>query len=53
MDQWKRNNPDRDWVTEEKERHTIKPGADNADMRALEAYVLAQRKGIELNYGKH
>jgi thiosulfate dehydrogenase len=32
MDQWKRNNPDRDWVTEEKERHTIEPGADNSDL---------------------
>ena len=32
MDQWKRNNPDRDWVAEEKERHTLKPGADNSDL---------------------
>jgi hypothetical protein len=32
MDQWKRNNPDSDWVTEEKERHTLKPGADNSDL---------------------
>jgi thiosulfate dehydrogenase len=28
-------------------------GADDPRMRALEAYILAQRKGIELNYGKH
>ena len=28
-------------------------GADDSRMRALEAYILAQRKGIELNYGKH
>ena len=27
--------------------------ADDSRMRALEAYILAQRKGIELNYGKH
>jgi hypothetical protein len=29
MDQWKRDHPDRDWVTEEKERHELKPPADN------------------------
>ena len=29
MEQWKRANPDRDWVTEEKERHKIVPPADN------------------------
>jgi hypothetical protein len=27
--------------------------ADSPNMRALEAYILAQRKGIEMNYGKH
>ncbi|NIO08502.1 MAG: hypothetical protein GTO40_11055 [Deltaproteobacteria bacterium] len=27
--------------------------ADDPRMRALEAYILAQRKGISLNYGKH
>jgi len=26
---------------------------DSAEMRALEAYILAQRKGTPLNYGKH
>jgi len=26
---------------------------DDARMRALEAYIYAQRKGMELNYGKH
>jgi len=26
---------------------------DDPKMRALEAYILAQRKGVELNYGKH
>lgn len=29
----------------------LKP--DSSTMRALEAYILAQRKGTELNYGKH
>jgi cytochrome c len=27
--------------------------ADDARMRALEAYILAQRKGVKLDYGKH
>jgi cytochrome c len=27
--------------------------ADDPRMRALEAYILAQRKGTQLNYGKH
>ena len=26
---------------------------DSAEMRALEAYIIAQRKGTPLNYGKH
>jgi len=26
---------------------------DSAEMRALEAYIMAQRKGVEMNYGKH
>ena len=26
---------------------------DGAKMRALEAYIMAQRKGVEMNYGKH
>jgi len=30
MDQWKRDHPDRDWVAEEKERHMLKPPADNS-----------------------
>lgn len=30
MDQWKRDHPDRDWVEEEKERHELKPPADNS-----------------------
>ena len=30
MDQWKREHPDRDWVSAEKERHEIKPPADNS-----------------------
>ena len=34
LDQWKRKNPERakDWVAEEKERHAIKPPADNSDL---------------------
>ena len=30
LDQWKREHPDRDWVAEEKERHELKPPADNS-----------------------
>jgi len=30
MDQWRRAHPDRDWVEEEKERHELKPQADNS-----------------------
>ncbi|MBN2023596.1 MAG: hypothetical protein JW809_12495 [Pirellulales bacterium] len=26
---------------------------DGATMRALEAYIMAERKGVEMNYGKH
>jgi len=32
MDQWKRDHPDRDWVAEEKERHMLKPPADNSHL---------------------
>jgi thiosulfate dehydrogenase len=32
MDQWKRNHPDAKWVAEEKEKHTLKPAADNSDL---------------------
>lgn len=32
MDQWKREHPERDWVIEEKERHRIKPPADNSHL---------------------
>ena len=32
MDQWKRQHPNRDWVVEEKSRHTIVPPADNSDL---------------------
>ncbi|MEW6356468.1 MAG: hypothetical protein AB1696_09090 [Planctomycetota bacterium] len=27
--------------------------ADDPRMRALEAYIMAQRKGVQMNYGKH
>jgi hypothetical protein len=30
MDQWKRDHPERDWVAAEKERHELKPPADNS-----------------------
>jgi thiosulfate dehydrogenase len=30
MDQWKRDHPDRSWVEEEKEKHELKPPADNS-----------------------
>ena len=32
LDQWKRNHPNEKWVSEEKERHTLKPPADNTDL---------------------
>jgi len=32
MAQWKRDNPNRNWVTEEKERHELKPPADNSSL---------------------
>ena len=32
MDQWQRNHPEANWVAEEKERHTLKPPADNSDL---------------------
>jgi len=32
MDQWKRNHPEAKWVAEEKEKHALKPPADNADL---------------------
>ena len=30
MDQWKRDHPDNNWTAEEKERHELKPPADNS-----------------------
>ncbi len=32
MDQWTRDHPDRDWMTEEKLRHELKPPADNSSL---------------------
>jgi thiosulfate dehydrogenase len=32
MDQWKRNHPEAHWVAEEKEKHGLKPPADNSDL---------------------
>ena len=48
MDQWKRTNPERskDWVAEEKERHAIKPPADNSDL-------LKGEQGKGHNYGQY
>jgi len=41
-----------DWCVEHPVRGAhIDP--DGPKMRALEAYIMAQRKGIEMNYGKH
>ncbi len=34
MAQWKRDHPEADWVAEEKERHELKPPADNAALLA-------------------
>ena len=34
MAQWKRDHPDADWVEQEKERHELKPPADNSDLLA-------------------
>jgi thiosulfate dehydrogenase len=43
MDQWTRNHPESHWVAEEKEKHTMKPPADNSyllkgDQRKGQAY---------------
>ena len=48
MAQWKVKNPDRvaDWVAEEKERHTIKPVADNSD-------ILQGGQAEEQTYGQY
>jgi thiosulfate dehydrogenase len=32
MAQWTRDHPDRDWMAEEKERHELKPPADNSSL---------------------
>jgi thiosulfate dehydrogenase len=40
------------WCIEQPVRGT-RLEADSAEMRALEAYIYAQRKGKALNYGKH
>lgn len=32
MDQWKRNHPEAKWVEEEKQRHALKPPADNSEL---------------------
>lgn len=40
------------WCIEQPVRGT-RLAPDSPEMRALEAYIYAQRKGTELNYGKH
>jgi thiosulfate dehydrogenase len=40
------------WCIENPVRGT-RLDADSPQMRALEAYIWAQRKGTPLNYGKH
>ena len=32
MQQWMQKNPDANWAAEERERHTLEPAADNADL---------------------
>ena len=34
MDEWLKNNPNRNWEAEERERHTLKPAHDNAELVA-------------------
>jgi thiosulfate dehydrogenase len=35
MDEWLRRNPNRNWEAEERERHTLTPAADNADLVSM------------------
>jgi cytochrome c len=46
MDQWKRSHPEANWVTEEKERHALKPPADNS-------YLLQGAQGKGHTYGNY
>jgi len=46
MDQWKRNHPEANWVAEEKERHALKPPADNSDL-------LQGAQGKDHTYGNY
>jgi len=32
LDQWKRSHPEANWVAEEKQKHALKPPADNSDL---------------------
>jgi hypothetical protein len=43
MDQWERDNPERDWVSEEKERHKVRPPADNSHLLKDEQGVCGGR----------
>ncbi|MGQ9590752.1 MAG: c-type cytochrome [Planctomycetota bacterium] len=45
LDQWRRDHPDRDWIEEEKERHELKPPADNS-------HLLRGDQGTSHTYGQ-
>lgn len=46
MDQWTRDHPDRNWMVEEKQRHELKPPADNSSL-------LTGGQGEGHTYGQH
>ena len=46
MDQWKRNHPEANWVKEQKERHALKPPADNS-------HLLKGEQGKDHVYGNY
>lgn len=46
MDQWKRDHPEANWVTEQKEKHALIPPADNSDL-------LKGEQGKEHTYGNY
>ncbi|MHC4118707.1 MAG: c-type cytochrome [Planctomycetota bacterium] len=51
MAQWKRDHPETDWVTEEKERHELKPPADNSALLAdgqADGHIYGQHDKREL-----
>jgi hypothetical protein len=46
MDQWKRDHPEANWVTEQREKHALVPPADNSD-------VLKGGQGKDHTYGNY